>query len=396
MRRLALLLAAWAFAACGGDTGSAGPAPPVDTVVTPPPADTAHTPTVTIDVTPATATVVPGGTRAFVAVVRGSDGASVSLPVVWSAAGGSIAPDGTFTADSVPGTFAIVATSGGAADTAMVTISAPAAPPQPGSGAECSAPRAEWVWCDDFDRDRLGAYFEYRSDGGSFVRVNGVGRGGSFGMRARFAPRQVSAGALHLAVGKTPQAYFRPADAGTANYRELYWRFYLRHQPGWVGGGGDKLTRAFSFASSTSWAQAMIAHVWSGGSTHRNYLVIDPASGTDPPGKLLTTTYNDFARLRWLGRVVGVTPIFDAAHVGKWYCIETHVRLNDPGQANGVFELWIDGRQEARKTGMNWVGSFTGYGLNSVYLENYWNAGSPAVQERYFDNFVVSTQRIGC
>ncbi len=29
-------------------------------------------------------------------------------------------------------------------------------------------------------------------------------------------------------------------------------------------------------------------------------------------------------------------------------------------------------------------------------LDGYWNGGSPRAQNRYFDNFVVSTSRIGC
>jgi len=31
-----------------------------------------------------------------------------------------------------------------------------------------------------------------------------------------------------------------------------------------------------------------------------------------------------------------------------------------------------------------------------VFFENYWNTGSPAAQERYLDDIVVSTRRIGC
>ena len=72
------------------------------------------------------------------------------------------------------------------------------------------------------------------------------------------------------------------------------------------------------------------------------------------------------------------------------------MRLNDAGQSNGVFEVWLNGQLEGQKTAMNWLGSFSAYGLNAVYLENYWNAGSPKAQERYFDNLVVSTSRIGC
>jgi hypothetical protein len=58
--------------------------------------------------------------------------------------------------------------------------------------------------------------------------------------------------------------------------------------------------------------------------------------------------------------------------------------------------LWVDDRAEARQAGFNWIGRFSDYGINVVYLENYWNDGAPQPQERYFDNFVVSTERIGC
>ena len=33
----------------------------------------------------------------------------------------------------------------------------------------------------------------------------------------------------------------------------------------------------------------------------------------------------------------------DDAHVGRWICIESHVRLNQPGSADGVFRVWVDG-----------------------------------------------------
>ena len=77
-------------------------------------------------------------------------------------------------------------------------------------------------------------------------------------------------------------------------------------------------------------------------------------------------------------------------------CVEAHVRLNDAGQANGVHEFWIDDKLEARREGLDFVGSYKEYALNGVFLENHWNSGSPKVQERYFDNFVVSTKRITC
>jgi hypothetical protein len=140
----------------------------------------------------------------------------------------------------------------------------------------------------------------------------------------------------------------------------------------------------------------MVGHVWAGNPPKQAFLVIDPASGTDKAGNLLTTKYNDFEHFRWLGARTGVTPIFDDRHVGNWFCVEARIALNDPGESNGVFELWVDGVAEASRYDLNWVGAATEYGINAVYFENYWNTGSPATQERYFDNVVVSTDRIGC
>jgi hypothetical protein len=266
-----------------------------------------------------------------------------------------------------------------------------------GLAQECATPRATWIWCDDFESDRTGAYFEYAAANGRFVRVPGAGVDGSVGMRARWdSAGQVGAGALHLAFGRTPQAYFRPVDAGTTDYHELYWRLYLRREPGWTGGGADKLSRAFIFASPTTWAQAMVAHVWSGGPSTSAFLVLDPASGTDSAGTLQTTTYNDFANFRWLGAARGATPVFADSTSGRWFCIETHVRLNDAGMANGSFTLWVDGQLETQRTGLNWLGTFAAYGLNAVFIENYWNAGAPGPRQRDFDRFVVATAPIGC
>lgn len=262
---------------------------------------------------------------------------------------------------------------------------------------ECNTAKPEWIFCDDFETDRLSHYFEYSHPDSSFERTDSVGVLGSWAMRVHFKKGQVDAGSLKLAFGKTPSPYLRAIDSGTTIYREIYWRVFLRNDSTWTGGGGDKLSRAQVLASS-AWSQAMGAPVWSAGGTPpgSNYLAIDPYSGSDSAGRLTTNTYNDFPHLRWLGAARGATPIFDQAHVGRWYCIEAHIRLNDAGQSNGMFELWIDDWLEARRIDLNWVGRFADYGLNTVFFENYWNSGSPVAQDRYLDNVIVSTRRVGC
>jgi hypothetical protein len=211
-------------------------------------------------------------------------------------------------------------------------------------------------------------------------------------MRVSFSSGQVNAGALHLAFGRTPDPYMNPVDAGTADYREIYWRIYIRNQPGWTGGSANKLSRATVFAAP-SWAQAMVAHVWG---NDGNFLYADPVRGTDDAGNLLTTGYNDFANFTWLGAEQSATPIFSSSNVGQWHCVEAQVRLNTAGSSNGIFRMWIDGALETERTNYNFLGAFNAFGLNAVFIENYWNAGSPVAQERYLDRFIVSTSRIGC
>ena len=260
---------------------------------------------------------------------------------------------------------------------------------------ECSNPQPGWIWCDDFETNRLGSYFEYDDRGGDFAPLSALGVNGSTGMRVIYRPGQSNAGNLKLAFGSTPDPYFRAVDAGTAKYREVYWRMYVKNQAGWTGGGADKLSRAIVFANS-NWAEAAIGHVWSGssGSAAQDYLVLDPASGTDTAGNLQTTTYNDFPNLRWLGAQQGTTPLFDNSHVGQWHCVETHMKLNTAGQSDGLFEFWVDGTLNAQRTGLNWLGSYSAFGINAIFFENY--ADATVIQERYFDNIVVSAQPIGC
>jgi hypothetical protein len=261
---------------------------------------------------------------------------------------------------------------------------------------ECASPQFGWIWCDDFEQDRSSSYFEIDRAGGKLTRQGSVGVAGSYAMAARYQPGDPNAGNLKLAFGRTPSSYFRPVDNGTANYRELYWRVYVKNQSGWTGGGGGKLARAMIFAKA-DWSQAMIAHLWTAGTSSKQvWLHQDPARGTDAAGNLQTSGYNDFSNLDWLGSTVLPTPIFDSNHVGHWYCIESHVKLNDPGSSNGVFESWIDGKLQARQATLNWVGSYNAYGLNAVFLENYWNYTAPVAETRYLDNFVVSTKPIGC
>jgi parallel beta-helix repeat protein len=77
--------------------------------------------------TPTSASLSTGGTKAFTAVGLMSDNSTLSIPIRYSATGGTITSGGNYTAGGTAGTYRVVATdtSGSLADTASVTISAP-------------------------------------------------------------------------------------------------------------------------------------------------------------------------------------------------------------------------------------------------------------------------------
>ncbi|WP_188504821.1 hypothetical protein [Parapedobacter pyrenivorans] len=256
------------------------------------------------------------------------------------------------------------------------------------------------IFCDDFEADLALSekYFEYADGGGKFVLDDTVGRNGSRGMKAVFKKGDVDVGALRKSIGRTPSEYIgKNAVNPEQDFDEIYWRIDIKLQEGWRGGGGDKLTRATVIAND-DWAQGAIGHIWS---TEKWYLMVDPASGITEEGVLKATRYNDFDNLRWnLGKAVGTTPIFSDKYAGEWFCIEGHMKLNTPGQHDGVFEFWINDELQAKAVGMNWHGDWNSnpdhFKINAVFFENYWNSGSVQDQERYFDNIVISTKRIGC
>ncbi len=251
----------------------------------------------------------------------------------------------------------------------------------------------EWIFCEDFESgvDPAEVFFEYNDDDGDFRVVSDQAASGEYAMEAVYQAGEVEAGWINVAFGRNPIVYGdRPHYRVDDDFEEIYWRFRLMHQAGWPDVGPAKVTRATSFAKQ-NWGQAMIAHLWSQGVV----LLGDPASCVTG-ATVDCEGYNDFANLQWLGWLVGETEIFSSAESGRWVCIEGHVRLNTPGAADGVFEFWIDGNLENTRSDLDWRGGYTEYGLNLVSFENYWNGGSVAELRRWFDDIVISTDRIGC
>lgn len=266
----------------------------------------------------------------------------------------------------------------------------------------CKTAPATTVFCDDFENGESLAdrYFGYDDDNGEFIRVDNIGRDGSAGMQIKWQKGEVEAGVLQKSIGRSPDPNMIKTDFRERDFNEIYWRIDIKLEKGWEGGGGDKLSRATTIATK-NWQQGMIAHIWSGGKTpDDDYLIMDPASGISEEGKLVSTKYNDFEKLRWLGSKKGNYPLFNKKNIGKWNCIVAHVKLNTPGKSDGIFEFWINDILQASRYDLNWHADWNtsseSYMINAIFFENYWNKGAPKDQVRYFDNILITTTPIQC
>ncbi len=238
------------------------------------------------------------------------------------------------------------------------------------------------IWYDDFD----GPAKPYTESSGKIDRQEAFGLGGG-SMLSHYEKGTRGVGGRKVFFGDSPTG--KVVNKGK-QYNEIYWRVYVKHQAGWTGGGPAKLSRATSIVSR-NWAQAIIGHVWSSGEA----LTLDPASGVRGD-QVVTRKYNDFEKLRWLGnKPTSHFKLHSTEESGRWVCVESRVKLNTPGKKDGLNQLWIDGRLEAERKNLNWRGSYTQHGINAVFLETYWNQGSPVTQNRWIDNFVISTEPIG-
>jgi hypothetical protein len=245
-----------------------------------------------------------------------------------------------------------------------------------------------WLWCDDFESDAAleEDYFDLNRANGRMAVDDSEAVGGQSSLRSEYLQGAAGAGWVWKAFGDNPVAN----TGSEETHEELFWRFYMKMEAGWEG-QPYKITRGTMF-TAPDWSQGMIAHLWEDEALGTQ---IDPVSCVSD-SSVVCDGYNDFDNMQWLGQVSGIDQIYAADAVGRWRCIEIHVRLNDPGMDNGVFEWWIDGVHQGGRTDLNWRGEYVEYGINAIALESYWNGGAARTQRRYFDNFVISTARIGC
>lgn len=63
---------------------------------------------------------------------------------------------------------------------------------------------------------------------------------------------------------------------------------------------------------------------------------------------------------------------------GKWQAISLYVKLNTVGKRDGVAELWIDGKREARKTGIKFRGTGKDTLISNMNFSTFYGGNNPS------------------
>lgn len=171
-------------------------------------------------------------------------------------------------------------------------------------------------------------------------------------------------------------------------YDSLLVTFWNRYSADWESGG--YLVGIFGSRTDDQWTAFGKAAVCPNGSDFFNvWLYADyPAN----PGPVRFYTYHtDMQTSDCYGDTGGGRAVYSGDRTldpGVWHRVDIWVRLNAPGQSNGVQRFWVNGLLVGEWTGLNFRNSDI-LRLNSVMITAYQSFGVPQDQLRYVDDIAV-------
>jgi len=177
---------------------------------------------------------------------------------------------------------------------------------------------------------------------------------------------------------------------------EIYMRYYLRLADDWRPVDGGKLPGMAGTYGRAGWGDRPTdgRNGWS----MRGTFSQPGSKGDQFEGK---TSIGSYAYLANAELRTGASIGWPNAGLGllsrnRWYCIEQHVKLNDPGAANGAFRAWVDGHLAFEDTKLRFRDT------DALKIETAWfdvYHGGLVVAETdlhlYVDNVVIARSYIG-
>jgi hypothetical protein len=171
---------------------------------------------------------------------------------------------------------------------------------------------------------------------------------------------------------------------------EVYFRYYLRFADDWTPRRGGKLPGFGGTYGRAGWGGRPVDGTdgWS-------------ARGLFEGQKDDRTPIGFYCYHMDMKGRYGSNWVWDRDKLGflennRWYCIEQYVKLNTPGQPDGVLRGWVDGQLAFEKTDVRFR-AVDKLKIEAVWINVYLGGTWTAEQDHhlYLDEIVISKQPIG-
>lgn len=183
---------------------------------------------------------------------------------------------------------------------------------------------------------------------------------------------------------------YRFAKQAGAEPEEVYFRYYLRFADDWDPPRGGKLPGIAGTYGRAGWGgrRADGTNGWSA-----RGLFTRRRDGRTPIGFYC---YHADQRSRYGDNLVWDRDGLGLLPNNAWVCVEQYVRMNTPGERDGVLRGWIDGKPAFERKDLRFRDR-AGLKIEQVWL-NFYHGGttaSPTEDHLYLDEVVISRAPVG-
>jgi len=170
---------------------------------------------------------------------------------------------------------------------------------------------------------------------------------------------------------------------------EVWLRYYLRFGSDWTPARGGKLPGIAGTYGRAGWGGRKVNGIdgWSARGLFRGQ-----KDGRTPVGFYC---YHADMRGRYGDNWIWDKEGFPGLENNRWYCVEQYVKLNQPGQNDGILRAWVDGSPVFEKTDVR-MRDIDTLKIETVWMNVYhggtWTAETD--HHLYIDDVMISSQRM--
>ena len=176
---------------------------------------------------------------------------------------------------------------------------------------------------------------------------------------------------------------------------EAYFRYYLMLEPGSNISGGGKLPGFGGTYNKAGWG-GRGNDGFKGWSARGAFFKTVQQSNSQWYGHMPIGQYIYEVDRSKYGNTIPWGNKLSAIKPGQWYSIEQRMKLNTPGQKNGILEAWIDGIKVFSKTDVE-VRRTPTLKIEKIWFNFYFGGVAKPVHNYnlYLDNIVIASEYIG-